>query len=119
MGKAAMGMRKPGRKRLPVETLKRRGTYQPVRHAERAGSGLGVAEDYSSWLEGLSPLAQREGRHFLEHSIPGSRDAFCVYLEHLADCERRYPLRNAPMDEKIRDFEIGRTLLEAVKWRRR
>ena len=61
--------------------------------------------------------AQQEGRRFLEQLIRGERDAFRRYVENLAEWIRRYPLRNAPLDEKIREQEEGTHLLAAVKWR--
>jgi hypothetical protein len=106
-------------RRLSDEEKRRRGTLQPCRVRDTPASAGCEPQDYYSWLEGLSALAQQEGRRFLEHGIPGNREAFRVYLEHLADGERRYPLRNAPMDEKIRQSERGIKLLDAarVRWR--
>jgi hypothetical protein len=103
-------------RRLSDEEKWRRGTLQPCR--VRVEEPLALDEEgFDAWLEGLSPLAQAEGRRFLLDAIPGCREAFRAYLEHEAAWIRAYPLRNAPMDEKIREHAAGVRLLEAVKWR--
>jgi hypothetical protein len=109
------------RPRLSDAEKQRRGTFQPSRAWDTTPSVPDDdPEDYLSWLEGLTPLAQAEGGFYLEQLIPGDRDAFRAYVEHRAEWIRRYPLRDAPIHEKIRDNEEGTHLLEAVKgrWRR-
>jgi hypothetical protein len=127
-GQHATPPRKGGRSgsRLSDAEKVRRATRRLARLTEQAASatdaggapgGTGPDDPYEEWLVGLSELAHAEGRRFLDDCIPGDRDAFQRYLEHRASWIRRYPLRDAPLHEKVVEQEEGTRLLEAVRWR--
>jgi hypothetical protein len=68
-------------------------------------------------LRGLSPVAQREGRRYLEQCIPGDRHAFRVYLEAFAALEQLPRTRETPPEVLGAACDHAARLLEAVRGR--
>jgi hypothetical protein len=109
------------RQRLTVEEKRRRGTLQPCRVPVAVPSAGGEPADFYSWLAGLSPVAQRHGRLFLEHCIPGTseRAALRAWAVAVAELEVLPRTRATSIEALGQAHTHAANLLAAMKWRRR
>jgi hypothetical protein len=120
--------RKPGRKRLPAEEHRRRGTFQPCRHGDEGLSDLGLDEaDPTTWFIHFSPDEQRLWQQYLERYIPGDRLACYHFISWQAAHEsaKYWRLKRGdlgyPEDPLVTAHNVARLadLFKATKWRRR
>ena len=121
---SAAKRRKPGRKRLPVEEHRRRGTFQPVRHAVKRRLDTGFSEKRpSTWFVDWPPYEQRLWQEFLLRYVPGDRLACYHFISWQAACEVAAYWARPGDPRRIGGNGVGAArladLFKATRWRRR